>query len=110
MADIGWGEVIGTGATVLAGAWAIVKAIVSPHVETLKDHGTRLTEIERTGATTESLKETESTILNAIREGNQSIITQIGAVDRKADEAHARINRAQEQELERLRAHQRATS
>lgn len=103
MADVGWAEVGTAASVVLGGAWAVVKAIISPHVTTLKDHGDRLSSIEKLGATAETVKETETTILNAIREGNADIITRIGAVDRKADEAHRRINDQQEKELDRLR-------
>jgi hypothetical protein len=104
MADVGWAEVATVSSVVLGGAWAVVKAIISPHVTTLKEHGERLGTIEKNGATSETLKDTETTILNAIREGNADIITRIGAVDRKADEAHRRINDQQEKELDRLRA------
>ena len=108
MADVGWPEFVGAGIAVFGVVTAIVKAIVGPHVDTIKDHGTRLADIEKNGATSESLKEFESTILQAIQKGNNDIINRIGAVDRKADEAHARINRAQEHELERLRGERRA--
>ena len=70
----------------------------------MRDHSDRLSAIEKNGATAETLKDTETTILNAIREGNADIITRIGAVDRKADEAHRRINDQQEKELDRLRS------
>lgn len=104
MADVGWGEIIGASVAVFGVVTAIVKAMVGPHVETLKDHGTRIADIEKNGATSEALKDVETTIVRVIREGNSDIITRIGAVDRKADEAHARLNRQQEQELDRLRA------
>lgn len=104
MSDVGWPEIIGTSIAVLTLVATVVKAIVKPHTDKIADHDDRLHSLEKDTATKTDLSEHSRTIIKAIADGNSDIITRIGAVDRKADEAHKRINDQQQDELNRLRA------
>jgi hypothetical protein len=105
--DVGWPEVIGAGVAVVGLVATIVKAIVKPHTDKIANHDERLHSLEKDTATKGDLTEHSRTIIKAIADGNSDIITRIGAVDRKADEAHKRINEQQQDELNRLRAEAR---
>ena len=104
MADIGWGELAATGGTVLAGVWTLMKAIVAPHVEKQLDHAVRLTKLENETVRKEDLDKAQATIVGAVRDMKNDLVTQLNVVQRTADAAHERLNAAQQDELHRLRA------
>lgn len=121
MADVGWGELIAAGGTVTAGVWAIVKAIVSPHVKTVEEHGKQIKALEDKSAeyvTRNDLEKTETTVINALNTSIDRVAKQIGeridTMDRAreaqiaqvaemARTATRRLDEAQADEIRRLR-------
>lgn len=100
----------GAAAAVVGIVATIVKAMVKPHTDKIashadkiESHDVRLHSLEKDTATKTDLVEHSRTIIKAIGDGNSDIINRIGAVDRKADEAHKRINDQQDDEIKRLR-------
>lgn len=82
-------------------------AAIKAHAETVPLHDVRIQSLEKDTATKSDLAEHSRVILKAIADGNSDIIVRIGAVDRKADEAHKRINDQQQAEIDRLRSEAR---
>jgi hypothetical protein len=107
MTDVSYGEMVAAGVGVFGVVVAVVRAIVGPHVETQKSHGVRLTDLEKTSVTKTDLDKTESTVVHAIEKLSNDISGQVGIVGKKADEAHARLNRLLEEENVRLRNEKR---
>lgn len=112
---MGWlemaGVATGVAVPVLGAVMGIVRAIVSPYKQQLEEHstehkksGARLDVLERTTATRQDLKDTETTVINALREVAGDIKAEIRVVDQKAGAAHERLDRAQQDEINRLRA------
>jgi hypothetical protein len=134
MADVGIGELVTVSATVIGIVAGMVRAMVKPHTDKVTSHATaidllekdiaaikpevraiplhdaRLHSLEKDTATKADLAEHSRTIIKAIADGNSDIIMRIGAVDRKADEAHKRINDQQQAEIDRLRSEARANA
>lgn len=85
------------------GLWTAIKLIVSPHVKTVERHDQRIDTLERTTVTKPDLEKAETTIIGAVREMRDDLVTRIDQVQRTADAAHQRLDRTQEAELARLR-------
>lgn len=84
--------------------WGALKLIVGPHVKKVEQLDDDVAKLKQNTVTTVQLKEAETTIIGAVREMKDDMVTRIGAVQRAADAAHERLDRQNEAELARLRA------
>lgn len=109
-AGVGWGELLSAGGVVLTGAWGLIKLIVGPHVNRLDEHDKDIAKLKADGVTKDDLEKASTTIISAVREMKNDLVTQINVAQRAADTAHERIDRDQQAELGRLRAEQHRNS
>lgn len=126
MADVSLGEAVAAGSTMLAGVWAVAKAMITPHVEKITEHGKQIKALEDKSAayvTRADLERTETTVIDAVNKSIDRVATQIGErietmnratelqiqqVAKVAETTSKRLDEAQQEELRRLRSEHRS--